>query len=391
MTFGQKGSDVILLYAPANSTGLQLRFTNMNVCLSDFVEDPANPNVYTYTLPGNAPASTSVIFVSGDVVTVNGAEQGNSGSVEVAIPTGASTITVESGGKTYSLTLNRTDGTGGNPGDGGGSVTRPTYPPNILETEHGTVTVSPARPHQGDRVTITTQPDEGYKLGEITVTRPNGQKVTLTPAGDGKYTFTQPGVKVTIDVTFVPEEWPFVDVAESDWFFQAVKYVFERGIMVGTSDTTFEPQSSVTRGQVVQMLYNLEGQPTVTGEDGFTDVQAKDWWYNAVVWASQNEVVSGYGDGTFQPKRNISRQEFAQMLFNYAKFKGYDLTATGDLTKFPDGGDVAGWAETAMQWANGNELINGHADTGKLDPLGTTVRAQAASILTKFHQTFVNP
>ena len=391
VTFGQKGSDVILLYAPANSTGLQLRFTNMNVGLSDFVEDPANPNVYTYTLPGNAPASTSVIFVSGDVVTVNGAEQGNSGSVEVAIPTGTSTITVESGGKTYSLTLNRTDGTGGNPGDGGGSVTRPTYPPNILETEHGTVTVSPARPHQGDRVTITTQPDEGYKLGEITVTRPDGQKVTLTPAGDGKYTFTQPGVKVTIDVTFVPEEWPFVDVAESDWFFQAVTYVFERGIMVGTSDTTFEPQSSVTRGQVVQMLYNLEGQPTVTGEGGFTDVQSKDWWYNAVVWASQNEVVSGYGDGTFQPKRNISRQEFAQMLFNYAKFKGYDLTATGDLTKFPDGGDVAGWAETAMQWANGNELINGHADTGKLDPLGTTVRAQAASILTKFHQTFVNP
>ena len=391
VTFGQKGSDVILLYAPAGSAELQLRFTNMNVGLSDFVEDPANPNVYTYTLPGNAPASTSVIFVSGNVVTVNGAEQGNSGSVEVAIPTGTSTITVESGGKTYSLTLNRTDGTGGNPGDGGGSVTRPTYPPNILETEHGTVTVSPARPHQGDRVTITTQPDEGYKLGEITVTRPNGQKVTLTPAGDGKYTFTQPGVKVTIDVTFVPEEWPFVDVAESDWFFQAVKYVFERGIMVGTSDTTFEPQSSVTRGQVVQMLYNLEGQPAVTGEDGFTDVQSKDWWYNAVVWASQNEVVSGYGDGTFQPKRNISRQEFAQMLFNYAKFKGYDLTATGDLTKFPDGGDVAGWAETAMQWANGNELINGHADTGKLDPLGTTVRAQAASILTKFHQTFVNP
>ena len=324
-------------------------------------------------------------------VTLVGSQSGVTCTGDTITLTGTSTITVESGGKTYSLTLNRTDGTGGNPGDGGGSVTRPTYPPNILETEHGTVTVSPARPHQGDRVTITTQSDEGYKLGEITVTRPDGQKVTLTPAGDGKYTFTQPGVKVTIDVTFVPEEWPFVDVAESDWFFQAVKYVFERGIMVGTSDTTFEPQSSVTRGQVVQMLYNLEGQPTVTGEDGFTDVQAKDWWYNAVVWASQNEVVSGYGDGTFQPKRNISRQEFAQMLFNYAKFKGYDLTATGDLTKFPDGGDVAGWAETTMQWANGNELINGHADTGKLDPLGTTVRAQAASILTKFHQTFVNP
>lgn len=388
VTFGQKGSDVILLYAPANSTGLQLRFTNMNVGLSDFVEDPANPNVYTYTLPGNAPASTSVIFVSGDVVTVNGAEQGNSGSVEVAIPTGASTITVESGGKTYSLTLNRTDGTGGNPGDGGGSVTRPTYPPNILETEHGTVTVSPARPHQGDRVTITTQPDEGYKLGEITVTRPDGQKVTLTPAGDGKYTFTQPGVKVTIDVTFVPEEWPFVDVAESDWFFQAVKYVFERGIMVGTSDTTFEPQSSVTRGQVVQMLYNLEGQPTVTGDSTFTDL-TDDWYVNAITWAEINGVVDGYGDGTFQPNDTVTREEFAQMMYNYTAFKGLDTSATADLvSKFPDGNEVGAWAETAMEWANGNELINGH-DDGTLDPQGAAIRAQAASILMRFDLNLV--
>ena len=184
---------------------------------------------------------------------------------------------------------------------------------------------------------------------------------------------------------------PFTDVNSDDWFLAAVQYVYENDRMAGTSSTTFQPEVNLTRAMAAQVLYNLEGQPAVTGEDGFTDVQSKDWWYSAVVWASQNEVVSGYGDGTFQPKRNISRQEFAQMLFNYAKFKGYDLTATGDLTKFPDGGDVAGWAETAMQWANGNELINGHADTGKLDPLGTTVRAQAASILTKFHQTFVNP
>ena len=229
-----------------------------------------------------------------------------------------------------------------------------------------TVTVSPARPHQGDRVTITTQPDEGYKLGEITVTRPNGQKVTLTPAGDGKYTFTQPGVKVTIDVTFVPEEWPFVDVAESDWFFQAVKYVFERGIMVGTSDTTFEPQSSVTRGQVVQMLYNLEGQPTVTGEDGFTDVQSKDWWYNAVVWASQNEVVSGYGDGTFQPEDEISRAEVVTIvnrLLGREADEDYIADNLRKLNTFPDVSRKH-WAYYAvMEAANAHTAVLGENES----------------------------
>lgn len=310
---------------------------------------------------------------------------GQAGTLTVAVTNGTGDAAVS---KTYTIRLEKlaedTPGTGG----GGGTVTRPIYPPVIPNAPHGSVAVNPTRPHQGDQVTVTATPDEGYKVGEVTVTGPNGQQVTVTPSGDGKYTFTQPGGEVTIDVTFIPEEWPFVDVAEGDWFYDAVKYVFERDIMVGTSGTTFEPQSSVTRGQVVQMLYNLEGQPAVSGDDGFTDVQTKDWWYNAVVWASQNGVVSGYGDGTFLPKQNISRQEFAQMLFNYAKFKGYDLTAAGDLSKFPDGGDVAGWAETAVKWANGNKFINGH-DNGTLEPKGTTTRGQAASILMTFHQRYV--
>ena len=107
-------------------------------------------------------------------------------------------------------------------------------------------------------------------------------------------------------------------------------------------------------------------------------------WY----WARITGVATGYGDGTFQPGDSITRQEFAQMLYNYAKYKGYDLTAAGDLSQFPDSNTVADWAEAAMSWANGNELINGH-DNGTIDPTGTTIRAQAASILMRFDLNLV--
>ena len=119
------------------------------------------------------------------------------------------------------------------------------------------------------------------------------------------------------------------------------------------------------------------------GDNEFTDVSG--WYETAVTWAAQTGVATGYGDGTFQPGDNITRQEFAQMLYNYAKYKGYDLTAEGDLSQFPDSGSVADWAEAAMSWANGNELINGH-DDGTIDAAGTAIRAQAASILMKFDQ-----
>ena len=225
------------------------------------------------------------------------------------------TIVVKDGdlSKTYRIEIAKPTPGGGeeDPGHGGGTVTRPAYPPVITDAEHGTVTVSPTRPHQGDKVTITATPDEGYKVGEVTVTKPGGGKVAVTGQGDGKYTFTQPGGKVTITVTFIPEGWPFVDVSEKDWFYGAVEYVYSKGIMKGTSATTFSPKNSLTRAMVAQILYNLEGEPAVTGDDGFTDVEPKNWWYEAVAWAAQNGVVNGYEDESFRPKREITRQEFA--------------------------------------------------------------------------------
>lgn len=192
---------------------------------------------------------------------------------------------------------------------------------------------------------------------------------------------------VTVDVTFIPEDWPFVDVTEDKWYYDAVAYVYQQGIMVGMSETTFEPNTTVNRAQVVQMLYNLEGQPQVSGDSGFSDIRDDQWYAKAVAWASANDVVAGYEDGTFRPTRAVTREEFAQILYNYAKFKGYDLSASADLGKFPDSGQVSSWAEIALGWANGNGLINGH-DDGRLDPKGSTIRAQAASILMNFDKGF---
>ena len=184
---------------------------------------------------------------------------------------------------------------------------------------------------------------------------------------------------------------PFEDVASGAWYEGAVRYAYLHDIMEGMSATTFQPNGTLTRAQAVQNFYNLEGQPDISGENlgyPYEDVNAQAWYGNAVYWARITGVATGYGDGTFQPGDSITRQEFAQMLYNYAKYKGYDLTAEGDLSQFPDSGSVADWAEAAMSWANGNELINGH-DNGTIDAGGAGTRAQAASILMRFDQNLV--
>ena len=185
-----------------------------------------------------------------------------------------------------------------------------------------------------------------------------------------------------------PEEptWPFTDVTEGDdWFYDAVAYVYENGIMAGTSETTFEPGMLLDRAMAAQLFYNLEGKPAVTGDSTFTDVTSGHWAVDAITWAAQNDIVAGIGGNLYDPDSNVTREQFAVMLYKYARFKGYDLTATGDLTQFPDADAISSWAETALSWANGNGLINGH-ENGTIDPKGSTIRAQAASIMANFDQ-----
>ena len=174
---------------------------------------------------------------------------------------------------------------------------------------------------------------------------------------------------------------PFTDVAEGAYYNEAVTYVYERGLMQGTSETTFGPDVTTTRAQVVTILYRLAGSPAVTGDNPFTDATA-GWYADAVVWASQNSIVNGYSDTVFGPEDTITREQLAAILYRYADGAGYDVTASGDLSGFADAGSVSSWSAGALSWANGAGLIQG--SNNQVNPQGSAIRAQLAVILMRF-------
>ena len=172
---------------------------------------------------------------------------------------------------------------------------------------------------------------------------------------------------------------PFTDVSDSDWFYDPVCYVYSQGLMTGTSATTFEPNTSLSRAMLVAVLHRLEGSPAASGSD-FTDVAEGDWYAQAVNWAASVGVVNGFDDGTFQPNAAITREQMAAILRNYAAYKGLDVTAADDLANYSDASSVSDWAKESIQWAVGSGLLGGYED-GTLRPQGTTTRAEVASVL----------
>ncbi len=190
-------------------------------------------------------------------------------------------------------------------------------------------------------------------------------------------------------VVGVDKEWvnPFTDVKESDWFYGDVAFVAKKGLMSGTSATTFAPHAATSRGMIVTILYRLEGQPAVTGTNSFDDVTSGKYYENAVIWAAQNSIVSGYGDGRFGPDDDITREQLAAILYRYAASKGYDVTATTSLDAFTDAAGVSGYAVDPMKWAVANGLISGKGN-GILDPQGSAERCQVAAILHRFDEVF---
>ena len=177
-------------------------------------------------------------------------------------------------------------------------------------------------------------------------------------------------------------ELPFVDVDVDDWFYENVLYVYKNGIMNGTSDTTFAPNATLTRGMVVTVLYRLEKEPEVTFSGAFTDVAESDWYGKAVEWAAANGVVNGYGDGKFGPNDAVTVEQLAAILYRYAQLKGYDVTAQNDLTAFADAADVSEYAVEAVKWAVASDLIA--STNGLLNAKTNATRAQVAFALHHF-------
>ena len=178
---------------------------------------------------------------------------------------------------------------------------------------------------------------------------------------------------------------PFTDVAEDAWYKEAVDYVYANGLMSGTSATTFAPNMLLSRAMIAQVVHNLEDNPAAAEQGVFTDVAAGAWYANAVDWAAGEEIVSGYGNGKFGPEDNITREQMALILYGYAQYKGYDVSASGELSSFTDGASTSSWAAEAVQWAVGSGLLSGKGG-GVLDPQGTATRAEVASILMRFAQ-----
>ena len=256
------------------------------------------------------------------------------------------------------------------------------------KVENGSIKVSDSRAEKGDTVTITVTPDEGYELDELVVYDKDGDKIDLKDKGDGKYTFEMPKGDVEIEVSFaaISDETlkaNFTDVAADAWYADAVQYVYENGLMSGTSETTFSPDLTTTRGMIVTILYRMENEPAVTGTTAFTDVAADQYYANAVAWAAQNGIVAGIDATTFAPDKAITREQMAAILYRYAQFKGYDVSAKADLSIYTDAASVGAYAVDAMAWANGAGLITGTSAT-TLTPAGNATRAQVAAILMRF-------
>lgn len=186
-----------------------------------------------------------------------------------------------------------------------------------------------------------------------------------------------------------PTGWknPFTDVDENDWCYDAVKYAVEKGLFNGTTDTTFSPDATMTRGMLVTVLYRLEGSPAVAASASFSDVAADSYCAKAVAWASANSIVNGFTEDTFAPNSNITREQMAAILYRYAQYKGMNaVTLEENLTAFPDADDISAYAVSAMNWAVGKQLITGKAD-GTLAPKGNATRAQVATILMRYCET----
>ena len=180
---------------------------------------------------------------------------------------------------------------------------------------------------------------------------------------------------------------PFTDISEKDWFYGDVMFVYENGLMLGTSKTLFSPHGTAMRGMMATILWRMEGSPVPKGKNSFTDVEAGKWYADAITWTTENGIFAGYGKDKFCPDDPITREQLAAIFYRYADYKGYDLTVKGDLDKFKDADKITDYAKTAMQWAVGSGLVKGKS-CNLLDPQGTATRAEIAAMLHRFIEKY---
>lgn len=230
---------------------------------------------------------------------------------------------------------------------------------------------------------------EKSNTGEVTYDR-IGVGGTSTSNNTTTSTSTNTGANTSANTSTAANTGalPFTDVSSTQWFYDAVSYVYSHNLMNGIGDATFDPSGTTTRGMIVTILYRYEGSPAA-GASNFSDVAAGQYYAEPVAWAAAHGIVNGYPNGTFIPNAPITREQFAAILYRYAQYKGFDVSGRADLyAGFTDAGQVSEYAHDAMAWANYEGLING-VTTTTLQPGGFASRAQAAAILMRFCENIV--
>lgn len=257
----------------------------------------------------------------------------------------------------------------------------------VKTAENGEAAANVVNAKPGDKVTVTVKPKEGYKTKEVTATTLDGKKVEVVNNGNNTYSFNVPAGASRVDVTpvFVPlGELPFNDVKVTDAFYNAVEYCYNHNLINGTTVDKFAPYSTITRAQIVTILWRQAGAPTYARQGLYKDMPANNDYYNAIIWATKNGVAQGYEDGKFYPNRSINRQELATFLYRYQTLvlKRSAAGSVANLNGYTDGYTTGTWAQPAMRWAVGNGIITGVGNS--LTPKYDAPRHQAATAMYQY-------
>lgn len=259
----------------------------------------------------------------------------------------------------------------------------PRYDVAVSDGAHGSVTVSPKSASKGSTVTVTVTPDKGYTLETLSVTDKNGSALNLTDQGGGQYTFTMPSSPVTVAATFMDDNTMlnfFVDVPAGAYYYDAVLWAAEGGIVTGTDAVHFSPDASCTRAQLVTFLWRAAGSPVVNYAMNFNDVDGGAYYAEAVRWAASLGIAGGYGDGRFGTNDFVTRAQVVTMLYRFAKAQGMDTTQGGmAIREFDDFDAVPAYALEAMDWAVNAGVLKG--DNNRLLPQDNCTRAQIVTML----------
>ena len=268
---------------------------------------------------------------------------------------------------------------------GGGEPAKPSFPVKISNSGDGVAKVDKSYASAGDKVTITVTPGRNATVQHITVTDEDGERLKLTENRDGTYSFTMPNGAANVYARFSGSGLPFADVPSGSWYYDDVAYVYDTGLMTGLTATAFGPNLSTTRGMIVTILWRMENEPVAKHGCPFADVRRGSYYEQAIAWASENGIVTGFDASTFAPDRAITREQLAAILFRFAAYRGMDaVTLRENLSSFQDQAAISAYAVSALNWAVGEGLMQGTGD--KLEPTGNATRAQVAAMLRRFMQ-----